>query len=107
ELYRVKEAMERVGNPDDIDAVIKAIEEMEFVNHTSVTPQWNKLGFKTPNFHSYVAGPTLIAQTQCGGIPVYIIRPEVLLEHGFSEEVAKAANPKAYKPPAELRKICK
>ncbi|MEM0215348.1 MAG: ABC transporter substrate-binding protein [Archaeoglobaceae archaeon] len=106
EMFRVKEAMEKVGNPDDIDAVIKAIEELEFTNHTSIPVKWNHLGYKNPNFHSYTGGPTLNAQIQCGGIPVYIMRPEVMQEHEWPEEVVKAMNPKAYKPPAELRKIC-
>lgn len=106
EMFRIKEAMEKVGNPDDINAVIKAIEELEFANHTSIPPKWNFLGYKTPNFHSYVGGPTLNAQIQCNGIPVYIMRPEVMEEHEWPEEVVKAMHPEAYKPPAELRKIC-
>ncbi|MEG9194415.1 MAG: ABC transporter substrate-binding protein [Candidatus Methanoglobus sp.] len=106
ELYRVKEAMEKVGNPDDINAVIKAIEELEFTNHTSIPVKWNYLGYKNPNFHSYTGGPTLNAQIQCNGTPAYIMRPEVMAEHAWPESVVKAMNPAAYKPPAELRKIC-
>ncbi|MCS7129953.1 MAG: ABC transporter substrate-binding protein [Archaeoglobaceae archaeon] len=106
ETFRIKEAMEKVGNPDDIDAVIKAIEELQFVNHSSIPVKWNYLGFKNANFHSYVGGPTLNAQVQCNGIPVYIMRPEVMQEHEWPEEIVKMMNPKAYKPPAELRKIC-
>ncbi len=106
EMFRIKEAMEKVGNPDDIDAVIKAMEEMWFENHTSIPVPWQHFGYKNANFHSYTGGPTLNAQIQCNGIPVYINRPEVMAEHQWPESVVKAMNPAAYKPPAELRKIC-
>lgn len=106
EMYRVKEAMEKVGNPKDIDAVIKAMEELEFKNHTAHRAEYMFFGYKNPNFHSYTGGPTMIAQFQCRGIPVYIVPPEALAKAGYVEESEKVQTD-AYKPPAELRKICK
>lgn len=106
EMLRVKEAMEKVGNPDDINAVIKAIEELEFKNHTAHRAEYMYFGYKNPNFHSYTGGPTMIAQFQCGGVPVYIVPPEALAKAGYVEESEKV-QPEAYKTPAELRKSCK
>lgn len=106
EMMRVKEAMEKVGNPEDIDAVIKAMEELEFKNHTIHRAEYMFFGYKNPNFHSYTGGPTMIAQFQCNGKPVYIVPSDVLAKGGYVEESQKV-QPDAYKSPAELRKICK
>ncbi|MDI9610783.1 MAG: ABC transporter substrate-binding protein [Archaeoglobales archaeon] len=106
EMLRVKEAMEKVGNPDDIDKVIKAIEELEFKNHTIHRAEYIFFGYQNPNFHSYTGGPTMIAQFQCGGKPVYIVPSDVLAKGGYVEESEKV-QPDAYKSPAELRKTCK
>ncbi|MDI9645975.1 MAG: ABC transporter substrate-binding protein [Archaeoglobales archaeon] len=106
EVYRIKEAMEKAKTTENIDAVIKAMEELNFTNHATIVPKFNYFGYRNANFHSYTGGPTLNAQIQCNGTPVYIMRPEVILEAGFPKPVADAMNPAAYKPPAELRKIC-
>ncbi|MET1124545.1 MAG: ABC transporter substrate-binding protein [Archaeoglobaceae archaeon] len=106
ELYRFKLAAEQVGSVDDIDAIIKAMETLHFDLHTAISPKYNYFGYDSPTFHSYSAGPTINAQIQCDGKPVYIMRPEVMLEAGFPQAVADMMNPGAYKPPAELRQIC-
>ncbi|WP_290597571.1 MULTISPECIES: ABC transporter substrate-binding protein [unclassified Archaeoglobus] len=105
EMYRVKEAIERVGSLD-IDAIIKAMEEMEFKDHTALTPEYNYFGYKSALFHSYSGGPVLLAQFQCDGKLVYITPPELLEEAGFPEEAISQVNPDAYKSPAELREMC-
>jgi ABC-type branched-subunit amino acid transport system substrate-binding protein len=107
EMYRVKEAMEKVGDPKNIDAVIKAMEELEFKNHTLLPPQAAYLGYKDPRLHSYTGIPSPVpAQFQCNGQIVYISSPERIKAAGYSEEVVSMMHPEAYKPPAELRKIC-
>ncbi|MDW8013604.1 MAG: ABC transporter substrate-binding protein, partial [Archaeoglobaceae archaeon] len=106
EMYRIKEAMERVRDPYNISAVIKAMEQLEFKNHTTIPHKLVFFGYNNPMFHSYTGGPMIFAQIQCGGKPVYIMRPDLMLQTGFPEEVAKMMTPEAYKKPEELRKIC-
>lgn len=108
ELFRVKEAMEKVGSTEDIDAVIEALEEMKFTNHTVISPQDSYFGRKDMYFHSYPWHPAYsLAQYQCGGKVVYISDKEIARKHGYSEEVIKELHPEVYKSPEELRKICK
>ncbi|MEM3762391.1 MAG: hypothetical protein QXW49_06765, partial [Archaeoglobaceae archaeon] len=104
EIYRVKEAIEKVGSLE-MDKVIKAMEELQF-EHTAVPSKYAYFGYKNPNFHSYTGGYVLVAQFQCGGKPVWITPSELLKEAGFNEEVQKASSVALYKSPEELRKTC-
>ncbi|MCS7129952.1 MAG: ABC transporter substrate-binding protein [Archaeoglobaceae archaeon] len=107
EMYRIKESMEKVGDPKNIDAVIKAMEELEFKNHTLVPAKFAYFGYKDPRLHSYTGIPMpLPAQFQCNGQAVFISSPERIKGAGYSDEVVSMMKPEAYKPPAELRKIC-
>lgn len=105
EVYRIKKAIEKVGSLD-MDKVIKAIEEMEFEEHTSLPSKYVYFGYRNPNFHSYSGGYVLVAQFQCNGKPVWITPSELLKEAGFGEEVQKASSIRLYKSPEELRKTC-
>ncbi len=105
EMYRVKEAIEKAGSLD-INAIIKAMEEMQFEDHTAFPAKFSYFGYKSPLFHSYSGGPVLLAQFQCNGRLVFITPPELLREAGFSEEVVSQVDPAAYKSPAELRETC-
>uniref|UniRef100_A0A7C3VHH7 Leucine-binding protein domain-containing protein n=1 Tax=Archaeoglobus fulgidus TaxID=2234 RepID=A0A7C3VHH7_ARCFL len=105
EVYRIKEAIERVGSLD-IDKIIKTIEEMDDFEHTALPSQYVYFGYKNPNFHSYTGGYVLIAQFQCDGKPVWITPSELLKEAGFSEEVQKVSDISLYKSPEELRRTC-
>lgn len=104
EVYRVKEAIEKVGALD-MDKVIKAMEELDF-KHTALTGKYAYFGYKNPNFHSYTGGYILVAQFQCKGKLAWITPSELLKEAGFNEEVQKASNISLYKSPEELRKTC-
>ncbi|MEM4690213.1 MAG: ABC transporter substrate-binding protein [Archaeoglobaceae archaeon] len=107
EMYRIKEAMEKVGDPKNIDSVIKAMEDIEFKNHTLYPPSAVYFGYKDPRLHSYTGLPMPFpAQIQCNGQAVFISSPERIKQAGYSEEVVSMMKPEAYKPPAELRKIC-
>lgn len=106
EMYRVKKAMEKVGNTEDIDTIIKAMEEIEFTEHTAWPPKLAYFGYKTTSFHSYSGGPVLIAQFQCDGELVYITPKNLLEEAEFPDEAINYVDPNAYIPPAKLREMC-
>ncbi|MEM0332810.1 MAG: ABC transporter substrate-binding protein [Archaeoglobaceae archaeon] len=108
EMYRVKEAMEKAGDPKNINAVIKAMEEIEFKNHTLWPAKYNYFGYRDIRLHSYTGIPMPhMAQIQCNGTPVYVSSPDLIRASGYSEEVVKLMKPEAYRSLKELREICK
>lgn len=107
--WLLKEAIEKVGNADDIEQIIKVLEEIKFNNHTLYPPYSAYFGSRDYRFHSYVAVPGFIAQYQCKGGVVFVSRPdyEGYKVYGPEELDWKALQPQKYKSPKELREICK
>lgn len=107
--YLLKKVIEMVGNPDDIEKIIKTLEQIKFEEHTLYPPESAFLGSQDYRFHSYIAVPGYIAQFQCGGRVVFVSRPEY---EGYKiytpQEVDFATlRPQDYKSPNELRQTCK
>jgi len=107
--YLLKKVIETVGNPDDIESIIKTLETIKFEEHTLYPPFSAYLGSQDYRFHSYVAVPGFIAQFQCGGNLVFVSRPDY---EGYKVYDPKEIDwtvlrPQDYKPPKVLRETCK
>ncbi|AFA40689.1 ABC-type branched-chain amino acid transport systems, periplasmic component [Pyrobaculum oguniense TE7] len=107
--YLLKIVIEKVGNPDDIENIIKTLEEVKFSEHTLYPPDSAYLGSKDYRFHSYIAVPGFVAQFQCGGKIVFISRPDY---EGYkiytpAEVDFSVLRPQDYKSPKVLRETCK
>ncbi|MEM2793112.1 MAG: ABC transporter substrate-binding protein [Candidatus Methanomethylicia archaeon] len=105
-IYHIKAAIEKAGDPDNIDAVIKALEEVEFKGHTILLAPKVFLGEKSPIFHSYPAYVGFLFQFQGKDKVVNISDPNdpILLERYPKDLLGKYCHPELAKPPAELRK---
>jgi len=107
--YLLKKVIETVGNPDDIESIIKALETIKFEEHTIIPPANAYLGTQDYRFHSYIITPPFVAQFQCGGKVVFISRPdyEEYKVYGPQDVDWATLRPQDYKSPKELREICK
>ncbi|MGP3667739.1 MAG: ABC transporter substrate-binding protein [Candidatus Bathyarchaeota archaeon] len=105
-IYHLKKAIEKAGDPDNIDAVIKALEEVDFKEHTVLVAPKVTLGEKSPIFHSYPGYAGFLFQFQGKDKVVVISDPNdpVLRERYPKDLLEKYCHPELAKSPAELRK---
>lgn len=107
--YLLKKVIETVGNPDDIEAVIKTLESIKFEEHTLVPAENAFLGSQDYRFHSYIAIPAFLAQFQCNGEVVFVSRPEFEYYRIYSPQEVDFSKlkPQEYRSPKVLRETCK
>ncbi|MCS7139574.1 MAG: ABC transporter substrate-binding protein [Candidatus Nezhaarchaeota archaeon] len=105
-VYHIKAAIEEAGDPDNIDAVIKALETVPCKEHTLIPAGRAFLGDISITFHSYPALNAFYFQFQEGGKVVCVSNPDnpYLLVHYSKEFLKEYGKPGLLKPPAELRK---
>lgn len=108
-VYWLKAAIDRAGNPDDIEGVIKMLESIRFENHTLYSPVSAYLGSRDYRFHSVTAVPGgVISQFQCNGKIVYLGMREFITQYISENEVDwNVVKSTGYKWPAQLREECK
>ncbi len=108
--HLLKTAIEKAGDPDDIEAVIKTLETMRFEGHTVIPPVNAFFGSQDYRFRSYIVTPPFLGQFQCGGRIVFISRPDYEGYKVFSPTDVdfSVLKPQEYKSPRELREtVCK